>query len=60
MNGIRRCCLQYICDGGISVYNGVANVHGDHGIAKDFEGTSDGASSPYGGSGDVNPRGVGV
>jgi len=52
--------LQYICDGGISVYNGVANVHGDHGIAKDFEGTSDGASSPYGGSGDVNPRGVGV
>jgi len=52
--------LQYICDGGIGVYNGVANVHGDHGIARDFEGTSYGASSPYGGSGVVSPRVVGV
>ncbi len=58
MNGICRCCLQYVCDGAIGVYNGATNIHGDHGIARDFEGIDDGTSSPYGGDGAISPKGV--
>jgi hypothetical protein len=50
--------LQYVCDGAIGVYNGATNIHGDHGIARDFEGIDDGTSSPYGGDGAISPKGV--
>jgi hypothetical protein len=39
--GIWKCYLEYICDGAIGVCNDVANIHGDHGIVRDFEGIDD-------------------